>query len=217
MGPHTQIEGIVGDEERKFSSAGSIEEVVPARNAGADFAATLSWLPERESAEAFRPRGEKLLSRLKKLVSGIDAAFAESPDSVDLLWLRTNGQQLSSAVRGLVDEFGTLTLPVVSYRTEILPRVLAIAEGCLDQVGTTFSTSQFTAFCMAFEETTPLEYHEIGSLVPALKFVLIERITGLGIGHVKNADHPPAESVIPLIRNYQHVAQASWKEDMESL
>ena len=36
MGPHTQTEGIVGEEEQKFSSAGSIEEVVPARNAGAD-------------------------------------------------------------------------------------------------------------------------------------------------------------------------------------
>ncbi len=217
MGPHTQVEGIVGEEERRFSSAGNIEEVVPARSAGADFAATLSWLPERESAEAFQSRGEKLLSRLKKLVSGIDAAFAEAPDSVDLLWLRTNGQQLSSAARGLVGEFGTLTLPVVSYKTEILPRVLAIAEGFLDQVGATFSKSQFTAFCMAFEETTPLEFHEIGSLVPALKLVLIERITGLGIAHLKNVADPPTESVVPLIRNYQHVAQASWKEDLESL
>ena len=34
---------------------------------------------------------------------------------------------------------------------------------------------------------------------------------------MKNADHPPAERVIPLIRNYQHVTQASWKDDLESL
>ena len=217
MGPHTQVEGIVGEEERKFSSAGSVEEVVPARNAGADFAATLSWLPERSSAESFQARGEKLLAKLKKLVNGIDAAFAESPDSEDLLWLRTNAQQLSSAARSLVGEFGTLTLPVVSYKTEILPRVLAIPEGFLEQVGTTFSKSQFTAFCMAFEETTPLEFHEIGSLVPALKLLLIERIAELGTAYLDDIDHPPAESVVPLIRNYQHVTQASWKDDLESL
>ncbi len=217
MGPHTQIEGIVGEEERKFSIAASIEEVVPARNAGAEFATTLSWLPERKSAEAFHARGEKLLSRLKKLVGGIDAAFAESPDSEDLLWLRTNAQQLASAARALVGEFGTLTLPVVSYKSEILPRVLAIADGFLEQVDTTFSKSQFTAFCMAFQETTPLEFHEIGSLVPALKLVLIEGIAELGVAHLKNVGHRPTASVVPLIRNYQHVAQASWKEDLESL
>ncbi len=217
MGPHTQTEGIVGEEERKFLSVGSIEEVVPARNAGAEFAASLNWLPERSSAEAFRPRGEKLLSKLKVLVNDIDAAFAKAPHSEDLLWLRTNAQQLSSSSRGLVNEFESLALPVVANKVEIVPRVLAIAQGFLDQVGTTFLKSQFTAFCMAFEETTPLEFHEIGSLVPALKFILTERIVWLGIAHLKNISHPPEQSVVPLIRNFQHVAQASWKDDLESL
>src|SRR5580704_2106454 len=217
MGPHTQTEGIVGEEERKFSSLGSIEEVVPARNAGAEFAASLNWLPERSSAEAFRPRGEKLLSKLKVLVNDIEAAFAKAPHSEDLLWLRTNAQQLASSGRGLVNEFESQALPVVANKVEIVPRVLAIAQGFLDQVGTTFLKSQFTAFCMAFEETTPLEFHEIGSLVPALKFILTERIVWLGIAHLKNISHPPEQSVVPLIRNFQHVAQASWKDDLESL
>ena len=173
MVPHTQVEGIVGEEERKFSTAASAEEVVPLRNAGAEFATTLSWLPERSSVEAFEPRGEKLARKLKSLVDHIDAAFARTPDSVDLLWLRTNGQQFASMARGLTNEFGTLNLPVVSNKSEILPRVLAIAQGFLNEVGTTFTKNQFTEFCRAFEETTPLRFHEIGSLVPALKFVPI--------------------------------------------
>src|SRR5215471_543067 len=164
MGPHTQVEGIVGEEERKFSTASSAEEVVPVRNAGAEFAATLSWLPDRSSIEAFEARGEKLARRLKALVDRIDEAYTRTPDSVDLLWLRTNGQQFSSMARGLINEFETLTLPVVSYKSDILPRVLAIAQGFLDEVGTTFTKNQFTEFCGAFEGTTPLQFHEIGSL-----------------------------------------------------
>ena len=217
MGPHTQVEGIVGEEERKFSTASNAEEVVPVRHAGADFAATLSWLPERSSVEAFASRGERLARKLEALVDRIDAAFAKTPDSVDLLWLRTNGQQFYSMARGLTNEFGTLALPVVSYKSDILPRVLAIAQGFLDEVGTTFTKSQFTEFCRAFEQTTPLQFHEIGSLVPALKFVLIERIAILGSHYLRDIKHPPSESVIPLIKSFQHVAQASWKDDLESL
>src|SRR5215471_13602086 len=217
MGPHTQVEGIVGEEERKFSTASSAEEVVPVRNAGAEFAATLSWLPDRSSIEAFEARGEKLARRLKALVDRIDEAYTRTPDSVDLLWLRTNGQQFSSMARGLINEFETLTLPVVSYKSDILPRVLAIAQGFLNEVGTTFTKNEFTEFCRAFEGTTPLQFHEIGSLVPALKFVLIERITILGSHYLRDIKHPPSESVIPLIKSFQHVAQASWKDDLESL
>ena len=216
MGPHTQVEGIVTDEERKFSADVKVEEVVPVRNAAGEFAATLSWLPERPSAVAFRDRGETVLSKYEALVDRIEDAFAESPDSEDLLWLRTNAQQLSTAARAIVNELSTLSLPVVSYKTEILPRVLAIAQGFLDQVDITFAKSQFTAFCLAFEEVTPLQYHEIGSLVPALRFVLLERIANLADRFLKD-QNPPSESVLPLIRAFQHVTQASWREDLESL
>ncbi len=217
MGPHTQTEGIIGEEERKFASAANIHEVVPVRNAAAEFAATLSWLPERPSSESFSERGQRLLQKFKPLVTGVDAAFAASPDSEDLLWLRTNAQQLSSAARSITSELASQTLPVVSNKTEILPRVLGIAQGFLDEVGTTFTKGQFTAFCLAFEETTPLQFHEIGSLVPALKLVLLERIANLGGRHLKDANQPPDASVVPLIRTFQHVTQASWREDLESL
>ena len=40
----------------------------------------------------------------------------------------------------------------------------------------TFSEAKFTEFCLGFEEITPLEFHEIGALVPALKLVLLEEI-----------------------------------------
>jgi len=217
MGPHTQTEGIVTEEERRFSSAPTTQEVVPVRNVAGEFAATLSWLPDRLSSEVFSERGEELLLKFKTLVDRIDGAFAAHPDSEDLLWLRTNAQQLSSAARAISADLSSQSLPVVATRSEILPRVLAIAQGFLAQVGTNFKKPQFTAFCLAFEEVTPLEFHEIGGLVPALKLVLLERIAGIAVRLLKDPAHSPEERVVPLIRSFQHVAQASWREDLESL
>jgi len=217
MGPHTQIEGIVTDEERKFSSAPTLQEVAPVRNIAGEFAATLSWLPERSSSEIFSERGEALLLKFKTLVDRIDAAYAANSESEDLLWLRTNGQQLSSAARAISSDLTSQVLPVVALNDEILPRVLAIAQGFLAQVGTNFKKPQFTAFCLAFEEITPLEFHEIGALVPALKLVLLEKIANLAVLLLKNPAHSLEERVVPLIRSFQHVAQASWRDDLESL
>ena len=217
MVPHTQTEGIVTEEERKFSSAPTVQEVAPVRNLAGEFAATLSWLPERPSSEMFSERGQNLLLKFEDLVDGIDDAYAANSESEDLLWLRTNAQQLSSAARAITAELTAQSLPVVATRVEILPRSLAIAKGFLDQVDIHFKKPQFTAFCLAFEEVTPLEFHEIGALVPALKLVLLERIAELAMVLLKDPARPTEERVVPLIRSYQHVAQASWRDDLESL
>jgi cyclic beta-1,2-glucan glucanotransferase len=217
MVPHTQPEGIVTEEERKFSSAPTVQEVAPVRNLAGEFAATLSWLPERPSAAIFSERGEALLEKFKLLVEQIDAAYAANNASEDLLWLRTNAQQLSSAARAITAELVPQSLPVVATKSKILPRSLAIAEGFLDQVGIHFKKPQFTAFCLAFQEVTPLQFHEIGALVPSLKLVLLERIAGLAVVLLKDPARPTEERVVPLIRSFQHVAQASWREDLESL
>ncbi len=95
--------------------------------------------------------------------------------------------------------------------------MLVIAQAFLDQMEATFSKSEFTAFCMAFEETAPLQFHEIGSLVPALKLILLERIAQGGLALVKNPENRPATGIAPYIRAFEHVLQASWKEDLESL
>ena len=217
MVPHTQTEGIVTEEERKFSSAPTVQEVTPVRNLAGEFAATLSWLPERQSSAIFSERGEVLLEKFKALVEQIDAAYAANNASEDLLWLRTNAQQLSSAARAITAELVPQSLPVVAVKSEILPRSLAIAKGFLDQVNIHFKKPQFTAFCLAFEEVTPLQFHEIGALVPSLKLVLLERIAALAVVLLKDPAGPTEERVVPLIRSFQHVAQASWREDLESL
>ena len=216
MGLHTETEGIIGEEERKFLSERNGAEVLPVRNAATELAASLTWLPDRESSEIFANRCQKLVQQLKVLSEGVEAAFERAPDSPDLNELRTNAIVLTGGARTLANELGQATLPMVSNKSEILPRVLAITQSFLEQMQATFSKSQFTAFCMAFEESVPLQFHEIGSLVPALRLVLLERIAQDGLALL---DHPAssAASITPYVKTYQHVSQAPWEEELESL
>jgi cyclic beta-1,2-glucan synthetase len=201
-----------------------------------ELAASLSWLPGSPSSNTFSKRCQDLVAAFQAISEGVEAAFAQARDSEDLLWLRDNVLQLSSATRTLATELGPLTsLPLVyskdvnrkgayrkdvSNRNEILPRVLAIAQGFFEKANDSFSKTDFTKFCLAFEETTPLKFHEIGALVPALKLVLLEQIAARGNRLLSNPQDPASKSserITTCIRTYRHVAQTSWKDELETL
>src|SRR5208283_4513603 len=230
MAPHTQTDGIIGvgiGEYRRRSSSDQFAEAraeaptTKARHlhsAARELAASLDWLRGSPSSDTFSKRCQKLAVAFDAIFEDVDAAFAKAPTSEDLLWLRDNAQQLGSATRLLGTELGPLTsLPLVSVKSEILPRVLAIAQSFFLETNDDFSKSDFTAFCLAFEETTPLEFHEIGALVPALKLVLLEEIAARGSRLVSDPGGKPAKRVTTCIRALRHVTQTSWKNELESL
>jgi hypothetical protein len=216
MGTHTEFRSVTGEEERQPVRGGNEAQSQKLRCAAAQLATTLSWLPGTSSSDAFAKRCSTLVTFFKTMSNEVEAAYSKTPGSEDLLWLRTNAQQLSSSARQVASDLEPLnSLPVVSDKNEIMPRVLAIAQACLGQADTALTKTQFTEFCLVFEETTPLEYHEIGALVPALKLVLLEEIAELAGDLLKNS--ASQSRVIPYIRIFQHVTQASWKDELESL
>jgi cyclic beta-1,2-glucan synthetase len=217
MGLHTETEGILGDEQRKFLSTRKEEEVLPVRNAATELAASLTWLPDRDSSETFSTRCQVLMQQYTTLSDRVDEGIDRAADSEDLIVLRGTIRMLVGGARAVCSELSQASLPVVSHKSEILPRVLVIAQAFLDQMEAKFSKSEFTAFCMAFEETAPLQFHEIGSLVPALKMILLERIAQGGLALFKNPENRPATGIAPYVRAFEQVLQASWKEDLESL
>src|SRR5246500_1867713 len=220
MGLHTETEGILGSEERKFLSARNEEEVLPVRNAATELAASLTWLADRDSSETLSNRCQALLQQLTTLSDRVDEGFEGASDLEDVIVLRGTIRMLLGGARTVCGELSGATLPVVSNKSDILPRVLVIAQAFLNQMEATFSKSEFTAFCMAFEESAPLQFHEIGSLVPALKMILLERITQGGLDLAESLERHTASSapgIAPYVRAFEHVLQASWKEDLESL
>src|SRR3954464_5237563 len=134
MGLHTETEGIIGDEERKFLSARNEAEVLPVRNAGSELAASLTWLPDRDSSETFSQRCQTLVQQLKQLSIHVDDGFSKEPDSEDVIVLRGTIRVLVSGARSVCEELSGATLPMVSNKSEILPRVLVIAQAFLDQM-----------------------------------------------------------------------------------
>jgi cyclic beta-1,2-glucan synthetase len=208
----------IGEEEQQNSSHGNEAEARPLRSAAMEFAGSLGWLPRTRSSDIFSRRCQKLAETFATIFEGVDAAFAQAPDSEDLLWLRDNAQQLSSGIRGAATELGPLTqLPHVTSKGEIVPRVLAIAQAFLDETDTTFSESKFAEFSLAFEEVTPLEFHEIGALVPSLKLVLLEEIAARGSALVIDPKKKTRKRVTTCIRSLENVTQASWVDVLEQL
>src|SRR5499427_2244976 len=216
MALHTETEGIIGEQERKFLGEGNEAEDQSLRNLATELAATATWLPDRKSADYLSARCEQLLEQFKALSEDVEPAFQRNPNSAELLELRTSAILFISGARSACGELGGAALPVVSSKAAVMPRVIAIAETFVSQVDATFTQKQFTAFCMAFEELVPLLFHEFGSLVPALKLILLERIAGRASDLLERPTDPGLR-VIPLVKAYQHVLQAAWREELESL
>src|SRR5260370_5778800 len=96
------------------------------RDAAMQLAARLGWLPKISSSDTFARRYRKLTEVFQTVFKGVDAAFRQAPGSEDLLWLRDNAQQLSSAARPVAGDLGPLThLPHVRNEGEIAPPVPA--------------------------------------------------------------------------------------------
>lgn len=217
MVPKTQIKTVNLKQEPR-GATDNTAALQAMREAGLKAAASLGWLPRVSKSRIFATRCRNLEESFRTVSKNIDAEFKRNPGSEDLLWLRDNGHQLSSAQRGVTGELGSLThVPHVSNAGEVMPRVLAVATCFVDQVGCSFSQGEFAAFCAAFEEITALEFREIGALVPALKLVLLERIAAQGIFLVKGVTSTSPVRITACIRSLEHVTQASWKDVLEPL
>jgi cyclic beta-1,2-glucan synthetase len=225
MSSKTQSNGIIpetggaGHEEEQHSPVVERKgDVQGLRKAALELAANLSWLPDRDAGEMFSERCERLSEAFESLFEGVKEAFGKGKPSEDIRWLRDNDQQLLLAARALSNDLGAKrNLPVVSNKVDVLPRVTAIALGFLNVVDTSFTKEQFTEFCKAFEEHTPLRFHEIGALVPSLELLLLETIAAHGKAAVSAPITAGSKRVPPYIRIFRYVSQTSWKEEIESL
>src|SRR5579862_9429051 len=217
MVPKAPIRSVIIEDEILHSSVSGEEKLGTLRIAGLELAERVGWLPGA-SSDTFSVRCRKLATTFKDIFSRVDAAFAKAPNSEDLLWVRDNAQQISSEMRAVSNDLGPLThIPHVSTKDELLPRVLVMAQGFFDETGFSFTESKFTEFCLGFEEAVPLEFHEVGALVPSLKLVLLEKIAAIGVRLVADPTAKPGERITKCIRTLETVSQTSWKDLLEQL
>ncbi len=218
MPDNTHVDIMIAEEERHHEPGGEALDAQVLRDAGAQFAAQLGWLPGTPASSAFRERCRRLASALKPLFAALEATPSHAPVSDDFRWLRDNIPLVYSEMLNVTTELKPLRrLPHArARRGEIVPRVLAFAQAFLDVADNSFNEQGFTSFCQAFQETTILDLRELWALVPALKLILLERIAARGRCLVKDPTSA-AFAVAVCIRSLRDVTHASWKGMLEPL
>ncbi len=213
-----QAENMIADVERRSHVPDGVAEISALRLAGSQFAPQLGWLPGTASSSIFAERCSRLRAVLTPVFAGIDAAFALSPNSEDVRWLRDNVQLIFGEQQAICYELKSMKrLPHARDRHElVIPRVLALAGAFVEAAAGRFWEAGFLAFVDGFQQHTVLELREIATLAPALKLALLECIAERGSRVIASGDRTP-EDVGIYVRSLRDVAQTPWKELVEPL
>ncbi len=188
------------------------------RGNGEQLASELPWVPRVKSTTTLSDRCRGLRARLKSLMKWADASSRSSALSPAARMLRESESLVFSEFLTVCAELkSSRRLPHVLMQTgENIPRILAFVEGFLEAAGYNFREPDFTAFCLGFQQKSPLELREIGDLVPALKLALMERIAERGARLLKDTEGDSGELGVCL-RSLREAAQISWEEVLEPL
>jgi cyclic beta-1,2-glucan synthetase len=226
MVPNTDAESLMADEVSKHQPADKAIEPETPRHATLRFASTLAWLPGTASSDTFSQRCQKLEITFQPVFAALGASLG-TISSPGLSSLRDNLQLISSELRSVPVELAPRKKLVHVRKAdgEVVPRVLAFAEGFLNLTANRFSDIEFKDFCQVFQEVAVLDLYEVLSLVPALKLVLLEHIAKRGraaIAAASATEDPDlrdkgAHELETCVRSLRDVVQTSWSEVLEPL
>jgi hypothetical protein len=204
------------EEEHKPEPAGNVPAVKTPRDAALRFASTLAWLPGTNSSRTFAHRCQKVELAFRPVFEALGAS-GTVPSAEQLRLIGDNLQLIASTLRSVPVELAARKrlIHVRSENSQIVPRVLAVAEAFLDVTANHFSELEFTAFCQAFQEIVALDLCEVLALVPALKLVLLERIAARGRSAITGSGEPRDLEI--CVRSLRDADQTSWNEVLEPL
>jgi hypothetical protein len=213
---HIQVESVSAEEERKLKASAGDRAPDSPRGAAIKFASSLAWLPGTTSSQTFAER----CARAEVDFVPVFAALGTGANSVPepLRPIGDNLQLVSSELRSVPGELAARKR-LVHVRTQdndVVPRVLAFAEGFLNVSANRFGETEFSDFCLAFQEVAVLDLSEVLSLVPALKLALLERIAAQSRAALSDAatGRNDLETCVESLRD---VVQTSWSELLEPL
>jgi len=181
-------------------------------------ASRLNWLPSVTTSRTFVKRCRQLRTAFQPIFARLDSRLPKTRVSDDFRWLHDNSRLLYAEVQGTSTALKSRQkLPHV--RTpggEIVPRVLALAEGLLDAVSYQFSEEEFTVFVEAFQRHAVLDFSEIRTVVTALKLVCLEQIAARSRALLKD---PSSDScgVGTCVRSIRTMGETVWKDVLEPL
>ncbi len=215
---NTHDQPVLAEVVRTPAAAGESTEFDTLYANAEQIASQLPWLPRVPSSHVFDKRARSVRSRLFPVLSAVDASFKKGSLTDDARWLRDNSSLVYSELSTVQGDLKLLRkLPHVRTATaEVLPRILAFAQGYFREASYHFQDQTFISYCRGYQRATPLELREFTVLSAGLKLVLLEEIAARGR---KAVDHPegPSTEVGVCIQSLREVSQASWNEFLEPL
>ncbi len=164
----------IRDEHRSSSNdAGNSHVAESLREQARTLAGSLAWMPSVRSSEVFQERCTRLKIALQTVLGR-----GERQVSSEVRLLQQNATLLENCFSDVYQGLHQLRRIPHIRRDDgtVIPRPLAIAEGCLAFLGYRCNASLFSSYMAAFQEVTVLDLLELWTLVPALKLVLLEHL-----------------------------------------
>ncbi len=213
---NTHDKPVIAEVIRTQASAGEPTEFDALQSNAERLASQLAWLPRVPSSNIFARRSREVRSKLFPVLAAVDASFAKGSLTDDARWLRDNSSLLYSELGTVQGDLRLLrNLPHVRTATaEVLPRILAFAQGYFRETSYHFQDQTFISFCRGYQRATPLELREFTVLSAGLKLVLLEEIAARGGNAVDNPEAPSPEVGV-CIQSLREVSQTSWNEFLE--
>ena len=175
----------------------------------------------------------RILAAFKQLNQALEMVFAaieSAPnggcfEESDYDWFCENLGSIHSALASLTRAKEALYRSAyVRCSGLVAPRVLVIAEDLLATLDYGFTDSEFSTYLQAFQRSVVLRLDELRAMVPALQWVLLERIAVLAKHALgKDANGPRVLEVKNLadheacVRSLREIAHAPWTELLEPL
>src|ERR1700756_158217 len=218
MPQNTHLEIISGDARRLPRLSRDVPDLEILRAKAERLAASFTYLPDVRSSRTLVERSKTMARGVKPLLTAFDSPTPEAPVSDDARWLCENIRLLHAELQVTVAALKPLAkMPHVrTQKGEIVPRILALAEGFLEASAYQFNERKFTFFISVFQQTAVLELRELWALVSTIKLVLLEEIAARGYPFICGVRGEPRGIGI-CIRSLRDIGQTAWKEALEPL
>ncbi len=187
-------------------------------DAARKWAQTLVWVPATKQSEHFSERVAKVKARLEPLLAEVDSIPDADPRlPEDLQWMHDNVRLVRTSQTEVQQSVGFLRrVPHVrTPNTDVMPRVLAMAEDFLRAVGYRYADHAFSAYLEAFQTIAPLNMNELSLIPPALKLVVLEEFAVRSRQVLEHPDRP--QKISDLMGSMRELSEAPWKELLEPL
>ncbi len=185
-------------------------------------ARSAAWLPGRKRSSKPREIYRKSLKRFGRLERALYNLPTAEP-SEDLKVLYDNVRLIRTGIGDLDDATKSLSkLPHVRTASdEAIPRPIVFARALLRVTGNRLTPPIFSFFIEAVQEIEPLRLAELGTMLPALKLVLLDSVTALGLQalelfHAKGLDAPSLQ-IDRAVTSLRLIGDLDWKDDLEQL